>query len=176
MGRTVLLGEPPNVLAEWLERRRALGQDRFDEVWEGDYHVSPEARASHGDVQDQVSGRLRPLARQRRLWPSGPVNIGTPDNFRVPDLVLLRQRSDAVFLSTAAIVVEVVSPGDESYRKFAFYFAQGVEEVLMVDPVKRSVQWHARGVAAFERAAASAVLELSGQALGAGIDWPPTAE
>ena len=50
MGRTVLLGEPPNVLAEWLERRRALGQDRFDEVWEGDYHVSPEARASHGDV------------------------------------------------------------------------------------------------------------------------------
>lgn len=84
---------------------------------------------------------LRPLARKRGLWPSGPVNIGVPDNFRLPDLVVLRQRTDAVFVSTAAIVVEVGSPGDESYRKFDFYFAQGVEEVLIVDPARRSVAW-----------------------------------
>ena len=28
------------VIAAWLERRRALVQDRRDEVWEGDRHVA----------------------------------------------------------------------------------------------------------------------------------------
>jgi len=42
--RTVLVGRPPQDFEEVLQRRRALGQDLFDEVWEGEYHVAP-ARA-----------------------------------------------------------------------------------------------------------------------------------
>jgi len=38
--RTVLL-EPPAEVRAWLARRRELGQDLYDEVWEGEYHVAP---------------------------------------------------------------------------------------------------------------------------------------
>ena len=33
------------VIAAWLERRRALVQDRRDEVWEGDHHVAAHEHA-----------------------------------------------------------------------------------------------------------------------------------
>jgi hypothetical protein len=37
--RTVVLGPRRPELEALLERRRALGQDLFDEVWAGDYHM-----------------------------------------------------------------------------------------------------------------------------------------
>ncbi len=40
---TVLVGGVPPVLEQWLERRRRLGLDRRDEVWEGVLHVAPYA-------------------------------------------------------------------------------------------------------------------------------------
>lgn len=152
MSRTVLVGDPPGVLAEWLRLRKALGQDRFDEVWEGDYHVAPTAHSSHGDVQGQLAALLRPVARELGLWLSGAVNIGSPEDYRVPDLVVLRDRAGAVFLPTAAVVVKVVSPGDESYRKLGFYFARGVDEVLMVEPSSRTVRWLRHAEDGFETA------------------------
>ncbi len=172
MTRTVVLGEPPAPLAEWLERRRELGQDVFDEVWQGHYHVAPAAHAWHGDVDEQVAAALRPRARRQGLWPSGPVNIGEPEDYRVPDRVYLRHRAGVVFVPTAEIVVEIVSLGDESYEKLSFYLARGVAEVLIVDPSRRSVQWYARSADAFERTAGSALLELTEVDLAAEIDWP----
>ena len=81
----------------------------------------------------------RPTARAVGLWPSGPLNIGEPDNYRVPDRAYLRTRDPATFTPTAAIVVEIVSPGDETRSKLGFYFAAGVEELLVVDPEARTV-------------------------------------
>ncbi len=174
MGRTVLLGEPPAPVAEWLERRRALGQDLFDEVWEGEHHVAPAAHARHGDVDDQVAALLRPRARSRGLWPTGPVNIGRPDDYRVPDRAYLHRRELATFLPTAAIVVEIVSPGDESYAKFSFYFAREVQEVLILDPERRVVEWYGRGAETFERGGGSELLDLPEADLAADMDWPPS--
>ena len=42
-------------------------------------------------------------------------------------------------LPTAAMVVEVVSPHDESWLKFDHYAAHGVDEVLIADPADRSL-------------------------------------
>lgn len=39
--RTVLVAARPPEFEAWLERRHALDQARFDEVWEGEYHVAP---------------------------------------------------------------------------------------------------------------------------------------
>ena len=36
--RTVVVGDLPAPNAEWLMHRRALGQDLFDEVCDGQYH------------------------------------------------------------------------------------------------------------------------------------------
>ena len=132
--RTVVLGEPPAPLAEWLDQRRRNGQDLFDEVWEGVYHVAPAPARRHGDVDDQLAALLRAPARSRELWPSGPLNIGEPGDYRVPDRAYLRDREMATFVRTAAVVVEIVSPDDETYAKFDFYAARRVEEVIVVDP------------------------------------------
>ncbi len=171
--RTVVLGDPPAPLQSWLERRRALGQDRFDEVWEGEYHVAPEAHGRHGDVDDQLAGLLRPKARAVGLWPSGPLNLGAPNDYRVPDRAYLRQRATEVWNPAATIVVEILSPGDESYAKFGFYHRLGVEEVLIVDPLRRAVEWYRRTAEGFERADASRLLSVTEAGLAAEIDWPP---
>ena len=75
MTRTVLLGEPPPVVTEWLQHRRELGQDGFDEVWDGEYHVAPMVHRRQGDVDAQLVVLLWPRARHRGLWPSSPANI-----------------------------------------------------------------------------------------------------
>jgi Uma2 family endonuclease len=150
-----------------------LGQDLFDEVWDGDYHVVPAAHRRHGDLDDQLAALLRPAARARGLWPSGPVNIGRPENYRVPDRAYFAQRDLAAFESTAEVVVEIVSPDDESYAKFGFYFEHGVAELLLVDPQRASVEWYRRGESTFERATGSALLGIGEADLAAAIDWPP---
>jgi Uma2 family endonuclease len=170
--RTVLLGEPPPPLAAWLERRRALGQDLYDEVWEGEYHVAPAAHRRHGDVEAQLAVLLHDRARTRGLWPTGPVNIGEPDDYRVPDRAFFYERVPLVFLPSAAIVVEVVSPADESYAKLGFYFGAGVEEVLIADPEHRHVEWYQRGPSGFVGAGRSSLLDLGDEELATEIDWP----
>lgn len=172
--RTVLIGEPPGPVAEWLARRRALGQDLFDEVWEGDYHVAPAPRASHGDVDDQLAAFLRPRALARGLWGTGPLNLGRADDYRVPDRAYLRHRTQAVFVPSAAIVVEIGSPDDETYAKFDFYFACGVEELLVLEPSTGSAAWYARGTDAFTPSGRSQLLALTDDDLTAAIDWPPS--
>jgi len=171
--RTVVLGEPPAPLQSWLERRRALGLDRFDEMWEGEYHVAPEAHGRHGDVAHQLAVLLCSRALAAGLWGSGPLNLGSKDDYRVPDQAYLRQRATEVWNPSAAVVVEVLSPGDESYAKLGFYHRLGVEEVLIVDPLRRAVEWFRRGGDGFERAEASQLLSLTEADLAAEIDWPP---
>lgn len=171
--QTVSFAAPPAEIGAWLERRRALGQDRDDEVWEGVYHVAPMGHSSHGDVGDQVAAALRPRARRAGLHSSGPVNLGDPDDYRVPDHLFLVERQSLVFVPTAAVVVEIASPGDESRAKLGFYFARGVVEVLIVEPATRTVEWHRRGATAFERRDESVLLDISAAALHAEIDWPP---
>ena len=169
---TVVLGEPPPPLAVWLAQRRELGQDLYDEVWDGEYHVVPAAHSNHGEVQGQVTHLLWQRARQVGLWPSAPANIGGPTDYRVPDGVVFRDRDAAVFRATAAVVYEIVSPNDESYAKFGFYFDRGVEELLVVDPARRTVEWYTRGPDAFVRGAGSALLGVTEAELTAEIDWP----
>lgn len=168
-----MLGEPPAPLAAWLLQRRELGQDLYDEVWNGERHVVPAAHRRHGDIDDQLAALLRPAARERGLWPSGPANIGEPSDYRVPDRAYFAHREPSSFEPTAAIVVEIVSPGDESYAKFGFYFARGVAEVLVVDPQRRAVEWYVRGESGFDRAAASALLGIAETRMSGDLDWPP---
>ena len=173
MTATVIHGDMPDVLTDWLERRRALGQDGHDEVRDGEYHAVPMADSVHGDVDDQVGALIRPRARRAGLWPVSAVNIGVPSNYRVPDRAVLRDRKHAVFVPSAAVVVEIVAPNDESYAKVGFFFARGVDEVLIVDPLRRTVEWYTRGPDAFERTGRSVLLDLDEPTLHGEIDWPP---
>jgi Uma2 family endonuclease len=168
----VFVNDAPAELEEWLERRRALGQDGFDEVWDGVYHVVPMAHGRQGAMDHELAFALRTAAKAAGLRGSGPINIGHPMDYRVPDAVYLRTRQTAMWNPTAAIVVEILSPNDESRQKFDFYFRAGVEELLLVDPLERTVEWYVRGVDAFVAADGSTLLGVTATGLAADIEWP----
>jgi len=167
-----LFVDPPPVVEDWLAQRRSLGQDRFDEVWEGEYHVAPAPGRRHGRIDDQLGWILRPFAGVAGLLGATTCNIGTPADYRIPDRAYFRGGDDETWNPTAAIVVEILSPGDESRAKLPFYHRAGVEEVLIVDPDGRTVEWLARGPEAFEPVDDSALLGITGHALAERIDWP----
>jgi Uma2 family endonuclease len=172
--KTVILGDRPPEIDAFLARRRALDQDRSDEVWEGDYHVVPAPHPWHSHIDSQLGRLLGPPADAAGLVGLSEFNLGTSvDDFRVPDSGYVRgEVPDQVFVPTAAIVVEILSPGDETWEKFPFFARHGVEELCIVDPPDRRVRWFALAGDAYEETAASAVLGVTAEELEASIDWP----
>jgi hypothetical protein len=138
---TLVRDPPPAGFAALLERRRRLGQDLFDEVWEGVLHMNPALHSQHGRLEWQLAGILAPLAASAGLRSLGQFNLGEEGDYRVPDGALVRPGPDAVYLATAALVLEIVSPGDETWEKLDFYAAHGVDELLIVDPQQKTVSW-----------------------------------
>lgn len=171
--RTVVLGPRPPELEAFIERRRRRGQDLYDEVWEGEYHVAPAAHFWHGYVVDQVGIALEPWVRRLGLVRSSAFNLGEPGDFRVPDLGVHREIHDGVWVPTAVLVVEVLSPDDESWDKLPFYASRGVEEALMVDPVAATIQClRVDRDGQWQRVHRSAVLDATISELAAAVSWP----
>lgn len=134
--------------------------------------MAPAAHSRHGDLDQQLAEVLGPAARAAGLRCVGPVNIGEPSDYRVPDRsVIAADAESGVYLRTAVIVAEIVSPGDETHAKLPFYFDRGVGEVLVVDPGARTAVWYQRGADGFQPAGGSDVLpELS--SLADRLRWP----
>jgi Uma2 family endonuclease len=170
--RTVIVGEHAEVDA-MIARRRELGQDTHDEVWDGEYHMAPAAHNWHGIVAMQLGIVLDRLGRPSGLHAGTEFNLGLHDhNFRVPDLGLHRSILDEVWVPTAAMVVEVVSPGDESWLKFDHYAAHGVDEVLIADPADRSLHLFVLADGEYRSSEASPLLGVTVAELHAAVDWP----
>ncbi len=170
--RTVIVGDPPVEITSFLDRRRALGQDRLDEVWEGEYHVVPAPHFWHGQVDSELAALLRPPAKSAGLVITSQFNLGVKDDYRVPDGGYHRAPVSAVWVPTAAIVVEVVSPGDETWEKLDFYARHAVEEICIADPLTREVRWFVLAGDAYEETGASPLLGVTAADLVARIDWP----
>ncbi len=166
--RTVVVGTRPPELAALIDARRAKGLDLFDELWNGDLHMNPAPHARHGDLDFQLPQILGPLAKAKGLFGKGVFNLGVADNYRVPDLGFTRGRINETYVATAALVIEIVSPGDETFDKLPHYEEFGVEEVIVVDPESRSVQIY-RGT---QQTDTSMVLGISAAWLTAQLDWP----
>lgn len=170
--KTVILGEQPPEITAFLARRRALDQDRLDEVWEGDYHVVPAPHPWHAYIHNTLAVLLDPLGRAAGLVGTTEFNLGTSDDYRVPDSGYHRGVPSEVFVPSAAIVVEVLSAHDETWEKFDFYARHGVEEICVVDPPARRVRWFSLRNDSYRETGASALLGVSAADLAARIDWP----
>lgn len=169
--KTVVLGEHREMTA-LIERRRALGQDRYDEVWNGVYVMAPFAHSDHGLLKSRLLFALEPRARQAGLLAGDSFNLGEPDDFRVPDAGYHRTRPGTLYVPTAALVLEVLSPDDQTFEKFAFYAARGVDELLVADPDECQVRcWHLTGGQYVEQPA-SGLLDVDMATLVAEVDWP----
>jgi hypothetical protein len=137
--KTVISEVPTHV---W-ECRKRTGADQWDEMWEGVLHMPPAPNRSHQALEG---------ALERWLWTNWAepleaevyhqINIastgGWPNSYRIPDLVLLLpDRFDIdrneYFEGAPTVVVEIHSPGDETFEKFRFYAELGVPEVWIVD-------------------------------------------
>ena len=173
--KTVVLGERPAELEAYLERRRALGQDGYDEVWQGAYHVAPMAHAWHGYLDNVLAVLLGPFAQENGLTGTSAFNLGDPDDFRVPDRGFHRVLPSAVWIPTAAIVVEVISPDDETWAKFGFYARHQVDEICTADPMARELRWFVLAGDSYRETDASPLLGVSVADLVARIDWPTSA-
>lgn len=154
-----MLGREPEI-EDWLARRRALGQDRRDEVWEGVYHVAPHEHARNGIAAMALVELLPRPAKAAGLLAGGSFDLGSPEDFRVPDLGYHRGPVDELHVPSAALVVEVLSPDDETFRKFDFYARHRVDELWAVDPVARTIRCWSRQGEAYDEVAQSALLGL----------------
>src|SRR3954462_9354769 len=96
-------------VAAFLQRRGAAGQDRFDEMWEGTYHVEPAPTGRQGALAAQLAVILT-TRMGAGLLVTTAVNIGDSDHdYRVPDLAVLDAEDLRTWNPTAHLVVEVVS-------------------------------------------------------------------
>jgi Uma2 family endonuclease len=170
--KTVILGPLPQEVEALIERRRVLGQDHLDEVWNGEYHMAPAPTKAHAYVDDELATFLHGYARRAGLFGSGPFNLGAPEDYRVPDRGLHRDRSDGTWASTAAMVVESVSPGDETFDKFGFYAHHGVEEILGADPETRTIRLWALDGDRYLEAPVSRLLQARTTDIAEAVDWP----
>jgi Uma2 family endonuclease len=171
--RTLVLDPSTASLDELLERRRRSGLDRFDEVWDGVLHMVPAPNYGHASIEAQLFMILGPAARAAGLEPIGQSNLGEGEHdYRVPDGALHRPGASGTWHPTAALVIEIVSPGDESWEKLPFYAVHDVDEVLIVDPAKRSVDWLSLEQGEYRPVERSGLIDMGASELAQRIDWP----
>jgi len=144
--RAVLINPPESFLAE----RRRQGSDRWDEVWEGVLHMVPPPSGEHQLLGTKLVMALGPKVERLGLVITYETGVFRPgsgtSDYRVPDLVISRPevRTSRGVEGAPEVVIELLSPGDESREKLPFYESLGTREVVLVDPETRSVELYVR--------------------------------
>jgi Uma2 family endonuclease len=136
--KAVMATVHPEILA-W---RKRTGADRYDEMWDGVLHMPPMPNRMHQDFEWGLETYLRLVwAAPREAKVYHQVNVasigGWPNDYRIPDLVLLLPERFAIdrneyFEGAPTAVVEIHSPGDETYEKLPFYAGLGVRETWVI--------------------------------------------
>jgi Uma2 family endonuclease len=137
--KAVMTDIPPFVL-EW---RKRTGAERWDEMWEGVLHMMPAPSLDHQFFIGRLETWLNVYwVRSRAYRVYHDVNLappgGWPDNYRIPDLVLLTPgcrlvNRKAYIEGAPTVVVEIQSPDDETIEKLPFYAQLGVPELWIFD-------------------------------------------
>ena len=137
---------PMLVLDRYQERsvradRKVSGADRWDEVWDGVYMVMPLPNDEHQEIVAEFVIAFRAaLGKGVKIRPG--VNVSDRDgdwekNYRGPDVAVFLEGTSAVnrgayWLGGPDFAVEVVSKGDRSRKKLAFYASVNVRELLLI--------------------------------------------
>jgi Uma2 family endonuclease len=125
-----------------LDERRALGLDGRDEMWDGVLHMVPPPSGPHQRLSSRLHVVLAPPASARGLEASMDTGLFQSEiEYRVPDQMFYRpEQASQRGAEGAELVVEVRSPGDETYEKMDCYARLGVREVLVLYPLHSSTQ------------------------------------
>jgi Uma2 family endonuclease len=130
-------------LASLLRDRRESGGDRYDEVWDGVYVMSPLADNEHQQLGFDLAGAIKiGLGQDERIRIFPGCNVSDrprrwKKNYRCPDVAVFLPGNPAEdrvthWFGGPDFVVEILSPYDRSREKFDFYAKVGVRELLLV--------------------------------------------
>lgn len=136
-----------------IEERRRTGGDRYDEVWDGEYVMSPLADLEHQFLASRLAAIFHELLGSRNdIWSLAGANVSDQEidwtkSYRCPDVAVVlpgsrAQNRDTHWFGGPDLVVEIVSEGDASYDKFVFYSKIGVREALIVDRDPWTLELH----------------------------------
>jgi Uma2 family endonuclease len=134
----------PYVEEQLLAQRQACDGDRYDEVWEGVYVMSPLPNNDHQEIVGELVSVFREVIRRPGLGKVFPgVNLSDRGddwklNYREPDVAVFLRDGKAVNCGThwrgaADFLVEITSPGERTREKIPFYSTLGVVELLVID-------------------------------------------
>ncbi len=134
----------PDLERKLRAAREESGADRYDEVWEGVYMMTPLANTEHQVLVSKLAtvlGIVIDWTGLGRVFPG--VNVsdreqGWEHNYRAPDIAVVLAGSSARDCGThyfggPDFLVEIVSPFDLSRDKLPFYSKIGVRELLVID-------------------------------------------
>jgi Uma2 family endonuclease len=141
------------VSGEELAHRRATGIDRWDEVWDGVWYMTPAPTLEHQRMLDEMIGFLVPhLKKTNRGRLVSGINVFRDaegwTNYRIPDLTYVATgredilSEDGVRAAGPDAVIEIRSPGDDTYEKLPFYAAIGTREVVIINRDTKSPEIH----------------------------------
>jgi Uma2 family endonuclease len=159
--KAVILDVSPELLAH----RKLTGIDRWDEMWEGVLHMAPAPNREHQRILDELIAFLLPLLKRRRrgLLQSG-INVfdeACPkENYRIPDLSFVAYGHESILADDGTrgggpdAVIEIRSPGDESYEKLPFFASLDVREVIVIDRDSKKPELFRRAGSSFVEVAA----------------------
>jgi len=134
-----------------LAWRRTTGIDRRDEVWDGVWYMTPAPTFEHQRMVDKIIRFLGAHLEvtMRGLLVSG-INVSRDAegwrNYRVPDLTFVATGHEGILCDDGVraagpdAVIEIRSPGDDTYEKLPFYAAIGTREVVIVDRETKQVE------------------------------------
>ncbi|MHC5537695.1 Uma2 family endonuclease [Singulisphaera rosea] len=186
-----ILVKDPFMQRRLIAHRKKTGADRWDEVWDGIYNMSPLPNNLHQWLVSKLLFVLSMAVEPVEGTVLAQVNVsdrgkGWAKNYRQPDVAVMLPGGKAQDLVThyrggPDFVVEILSPHDRAREKLPFYAGIGVRELLLIDRDPWTLELYrlndeelslvGRVVAEVDPALASAVLSLN-FAFTAGQDRP----
>ncbi len=152
----VLLDVPTSLLDE----RRMTGADRSDEMWDGVLHMNPPPTLGHQDFEYELEYWLRThwkaASGGKVFHNTGVARPGRwPKDYRSPDLVLISPDRWEKLRQTHVeggphVVIEIRSPGDETYEKFDFYASIDTAEIRVIQRDTKIPEVHVLAEAGYE--------------------------
>ncbi len=137
-----------------IAARKRTGAHRWDERWDGVWHLMPSPTRRHQDICAALVIALRSLCgHPTRSHVHMQLNVARPgrwpNDYREADVVLLKPGrfsidKDVYLEGGPNLVVEVRSPNDECEAKIRFYDDIGVDEVWILDSITLDLTIFAR--------------------------------
>lgn len=133
-----------NLQNDLIRARRESGADRYDEVWDGVYVMSPAPDPQHQGIGGKLYIVFDEVIESDGL---GDAHFGVnvtdrfeewAKNYRVPDLTVYLhgnpvEHSGPAFVGGPDFLVEIRSDDDRTWEKLPFFANLNVREILIVE-------------------------------------------